>query len=147
MAMSGAWDETADPFAESARLGALKLAQAREMRRRQVEMADPFGPAESAGVALLGRYLRRSRLLADLTQKQLASRAGVSQSMVSRAERGQSGAMAVVRLVRMLQPLARMFPFGVCPHDHNCQWQPVKPMTEISDSTAYVEYMLGLGGG
>ncbi|HEY7023541.1 MAG TPA: helix-turn-helix transcriptional regulator [Candidatus Limnocylindrales bacterium] len=141
------WNENADPFAEAARMGALRLEQAREVRRRQAEMADPMGAAETAGIGLLGRYLRRSRLLADLTQQQLADKAGVSQSMVSRAERGLAPSMAVVRLVRMLQPLARLFPFGVCPHDHNCPWQPVKPVEEsISDPTAYVEYMLKVAG-
>jgi transcriptional regulator with XRE-family HTH domain len=69
---------------------------------------------------LIGRYVRRSRLLAQMTQQQLADQAGVSQSMVSRLERGVEPAVEAARLVQVVRPLARLFPLGACPHDHNC---------------------------
>jgi transcriptional regulator with XRE-family HTH domain len=139
------WNPDETPFENAARLGALELARDAERRRREREMADPMGDPETAGRSLLGRYIRRSRRLAGLTQQQLADKAGVSQSMVSRAERGLAPAMATVRLVRMVQPLARFFPFGVCPHDHNCSWQPVKPPDEPvgDDVSGIARYFLG----
>src|SRR3954471_11084298 len=128
------WDETADPRKEAARLAALHLARSVERRQRQKEMDAGIGPPEIVGVALLGRYLRRSRLLAELTQKQLDERAGVAQSSVSRAERGLVPAMESGRLVLLTRPFERLFPLGVCPHDHNCAWQPIKPIDDsISD--------------
>ena len=145
--MSFRWDETADPYAEAARIGALRLARSVELRQRQSEMASGKGPPETAGVALLGRYLRRSRLLAEMTQQQLADAAGVSQSMVSRAERGAAPGMEVARLLRLIQPLARMFPLGACPHDHNCAWQPVRPIDDsISDPTLFITQLLRTSG-
>jgi len=127
------WDENLTLSQNAARIGALRIAQSIERRRREAEMADPMGDPASVGVHLLGRYIRRCRSLAGLTQHQLAKRAGVSQSMVSRAERGLTPGMSAVTLIRIVQPLARFFPFGVCPHDHNCSWQPVKPPTEPVD--------------
>ena len=73
------------------------------------------GPPETAGMELLGIYLRRSRLLAEMTQVQLAKAAEVSQSTVSRAERGVAPATTVARLIRLVRPLGRLFPFGVLP--------------------------------
>src|SRR5438045_9774383 len=110
------WNDDESPSENALRLGALAIARSVERRRRELEMSRPMGDPETVGISLLGRYVRRSRLLAGLTQQQLADKAGVSQSMVSRAERGLAPAMATVRLVRMVQPLARFFPFGVCPH-------------------------------
>ncbi len=141
--MSFAWDETADPATEAARIGALRLARSVELRQRQKELASGKGAPDSVGFALLGRYLRRSRQLAGMTQQQLADAAGVSQSMVSRLERGIGPALEVGRLLRTVQPLARLFPLGTCPHDHSCAWQPVKPIDDsISDPTRFVAQML-----
>jgi transcriptional regulator with XRE-family HTH domain len=145
--MRAEWDETKDPREEAARLGALHLGRAVELRQRQNEIASGQGPPATAGMILLGRYVRRSRLLADLSQRQLAAMAGVSQSMVSRVERGVEPAVEVARLIALVRPLARLFPFGACPHDHNCAWQPVKPVEDsISDPTRFVRKMLGLAG-
>jgi len=142
------WNETAKPADEAARQGTFLLARSVERRQREIEMASATGEPETVGIALIGRYIRRSRLLAEMTQQQLADAAGVSQSMVSRAERGIAPAMGAGRLVRLVQPLARLFPFGVCPHDHNCAWQPVKaPSDEVSDPSALIHYMLKIAGG
>jgi hypothetical protein len=139
------WNDDESPSENALRLGALAIARSVERRRREIEMSDPMGDPETAGISLLGRYIRRSRLLAGLTQQQLADKSGVSQSMVSRAERGLAPAMATVRLIRMVQPLARFFPLGVCPHDHNCSWQPVKAPDEPvgDDPSGVAAYFLG----
>ena len=139
------WDPNANPAEEAARQGALMIARARERQRLEREMADPMGDPETVGVSLLGRYIRRSRRLTGMTQQQLADKAGVSQSMVSRIERGLEPAAPAARLIRLLQPLARFFPLGVCPHDHNCAWQPIKPPREpvSDDPSGLVRALLG----
>ena len=139
------WDATKDPYEEAVRLGTLSVARGLERRRHEREMADPQGEPETVGVALVGRYIRRSRLLAGMTQQQLADTAGVSQTLVSRAERGIAPAMPVAKLVRMLQPLARFFPFGVCPHDHNCSWQPVPAPNAQYEPLSYLEFLVTPG--
>src|SRR5689334_11952059 len=101
------WDDNETPSQNAQRLGALRIAQSIERRRREAEMVDPMGDPDTIGVALIGRYIRRSRLLAGYTQQHLADKAGVSQSMVSRAERGLAPRMATAKLVRIVQPLAR----------------------------------------
>ncbi len=78
----------------------------------------------------LGRYLRRARRYADKTQQRLANETGVSQSMVSRAERALAPSMRLERLLMLCDGLGRLFPLGTCPHDHECAWQPVKPPPE-----------------
>lgn len=139
------WDEAANPYEEAARQGSIRLAQSLERRRREREMTDPHGDPATVGVSLLGRYIRRSRVLANYTQRQLAAAAGVSQSMVSRVERGLEPEVPVARLIRLVQPLARFFPLGMCPHDHNCTWQPVAVPNDPADIRAgYIEALLGL---
>jgi transcriptional regulator with XRE-family HTH domain len=92
----------------------------------------------------LGRYLRRSRIWADKSQQRLADEAGVSQSMVSRAERGLAPSMGLERLVNVTEQLGRIFPFGVCPHDHECSWQPIKrPEREVTSLERFIEMMFG----
>lgn len=87
----------------------------------RLELAPP------RGLVLTGRYLRRARRLASKTQQQLAAESGISQAMISRAERGRAPGMSLERFVRLCQPLGRLFPLGTCPHDHDCAWQPIKP--------------------
>jgi hypothetical protein len=87
--------------------------------RRQLEPDPPL--------ISVGRYFRRARLLAGLSQQRLADKARVSQSSVSRTERGLGPAMGFEHFVDMTVELDRLFPFGVCPHDHECPWQPIKP--------------------
>src|SRR4051795_8031507 len=130
------WDERVNPHEEAAPQGQLLLARSLERRRREREMSDPRGDPKTVGVSLLGRYIRRSRVLAGMTQRQLAAAAGVSQSMISRVERGLEPAVPTARLIRLVQPLARFFPFGMCPHDHNCTWQPVAMPGDPADVRA-----------
>lgn len=150
------------------RLGARAIARDIEVGRRRTEAqslsepdhvdlfpADNSGDADSGrlGLApsptllLIGRYPRRGRRYAAKTQQQVADDSGVSQSMVSRAERGHAPAMRFERLVRLCRPLGRLFPFGVCPHDHECAWQPIKaPERHTTDVASFLEYLSKAAG-
>jgi transcriptional regulator with XRE-family HTH domain len=56
----------------------------------------------------------------------LAELAGVSQSAISRLERGLTPGMSVERLIRIASAIGLSFPFGFCPHDHRCAY-PIDP--------------------
>lgn len=75
-----------------------------------------------------GRTLRRARRLAGLSQRQLAARSGVSQSGVSRFERGMAPGMSTERLIMICDAVGRSMPFGFCPHDHVCPWPRIEPV-------------------
>jgi hypothetical protein len=95
----------------------------------------------------LGRYLRRARRYAAKSQQRVANESGVTQSMVSRAERGLAPGMGLLRLVKMCEPFGRLFPLGSCPHDHDCAWQPIKPPEPQSTRVArLLELVLKTGG-
>ncbi|HUP82826.1 MAG TPA: helix-turn-helix transcriptional regulator [Candidatus Limnocylindria bacterium] len=150
-----------------AKEGALRMARAIEIdRRRQeidaVKLVQPLdlvppatwfdpdsGRREVApGTPLLhvGRYFRRSRAYAGFSQAQLAGKAGVTQSMVSRVERARAPGMSFDRFVDMCLALGRLFPFGVCPHDHSCGWQPIQPPAPRGDVDAFLDYLRRRGG-
>jgi DNA-binding XRE family transcriptional regulator len=59
----------------------------------------------AAGMELLGRWIRSSRVQLGLTQAQLARLAGVSQTTVSRLERGKLEGLALYRLVAIIAAL------------------------------------------
>jgi transcriptional regulator with XRE-family HTH domain len=92
-------------------------------------------------LVLIGRYLRRARRYAQKSQQRVADETGVTQSMVSRAERGLAPGMRFVRFARMCEALGRLFPLGACPHDHDCAWQPIKPPKH---QTSAVERLIAL---
>src|SRR5687767_13543449 len=94
--------------------GALRIARAIEMDRRREEIesvrlvrpidllpASQFYDLDSGRSELMpdaplihiGRYFRRSRAYAGLSQTHLASKANVTQSMVSRVERARAPGM------------------------------------------------------
>jgi transcriptional regulator with XRE-family HTH domain len=79
-------------------------------------------------LAVVGRYLRRSRRYLGMTQMQLAAQSGLSQSMISRAERGVAPAVKLERFLALCVALGRLFPLGACPHDHDCAWKPIRPV-------------------
>jgi transcriptional regulator with XRE-family HTH domain len=60
--------------------------------------------AESTFLAVLGRRIRRLRLLAELTQAELAAATGMSRSFVSLIENGDCS-LQVVRLLRIADAL------------------------------------------
>lgn len=69
--------------------------------------------ADDTFLAALGRRVRRLRLLAELTQIELAAATGMSRSFVSLVEHGDSS-LQVVRLLRLADslhvPLAALLP-------------------------------------
>ena len=78
-------------------------------------------------LVVFGRYVRRARALAEFSQEGLARRAGVSQSTISRCERGLTHSLGLDPLTRMGRALGRALPLGFCPHDHHCAWQLIVP--------------------
>lgn len=78
-------------------------------------------------LVVIGRYLRRARSYAQKSQQRVADETGVTQSMVSRAERGLAPAMPLGKFARLCDALDRLFPLGTCPHEHDCAWQPIRP--------------------
>jgi transcriptional regulator with XRE-family HTH domain len=71
-------------------------------------------------MVVVGARFRNGRQQAGLTQRRLAALSGVSQSVISRFERGLNSGMSVERLVKIANALGPYFPFGFCPHDHGC---------------------------
>lgn len=53
---------------------------------------------------------------------ELARRSGVSQSTISRIERGKAPSAAMLKLVKISSAMGRGFPFAFCPHPHFCSW-------------------------
>ena len=53
----------------------------------------------------LGQWIRQARVAAGMTQSQLARLAGVSQSTISRLERGRLEGLALFRLVAIIAVL------------------------------------------
>jgi helix-turn-helix protein len=126
-------------------------------RPDHLDLRPPYGYRDSVtgrkelapdpALVLVGRYLRRARRYARKSQQRLADESGVTQSMVSRAERGLAAGMSLLRLVRMCVPLGRLFPLGDCPHDHECAWQPIRPPERQSTAVSrLVELILKTGG-
>jgi transcriptional regulator with XRE-family HTH domain len=102
-----------------------------------------------------GQYVKRSRYLARMTQRQLADGAGVDQGQISRLERALAPAMSVERVVKLSGVLGQAFPLGYCPHEHWCPWQPApaaapaSPFAEmtVADKARWLEAFLGVAGG
>ncbi len=134
-----------------------RLAQ--EAWRRLPELEhDPEPPADAPVHPVTGRrgdpdeelvafgnHLRRARHITGLSQDRLAAAAHVSQTMVSRVERGLAPGMSVAALVRIGRVLGRALPLAMCPHQHDCPWQPVvKPIFDKSREERWIELVLGL---
>lgn len=102
----------------------IELAPADDWRNpvtRRAELSPPPDLVE------FGRNVRRARRIIGLSQQRVADRAQISQSMLSRLERGLAPAMPTEALVRLGRVLGGAFPLGTCPHDHDCPWQPIIP--------------------
>ena len=82
-------------------------------------------------MVLVGKRFRNGRLLAGMPQRQRAARAGISQSLISRLERGLATGTSAERLIRIADAIGPQFPFGHCPHDHACAY-PLNPDSRIT---------------
>jgi DNA-binding XRE family transcriptional regulator len=71
-----------------------------------------------------GGCLRRGRHCAGLSQQRLADLAGVSQTLVSRLERGRAPHVSLSRVLAIQHVLGACLPLGICPHEHDCLWRP-----------------------
>jgi len=73
-------------------------------------------------MVMVGRRFKNGRRQAGLSQRSLAYRAGVSQSLISRIERGLATGTSAERLIRIAVAIGPDFPFGHCPHRHQCAY-------------------------
>lgn len=89
-----------------------------------------YGWQPDQALLTFGRYVRRSRYLAGMSQVQVAAASGVEQGSISRLERGLAPAMKVERVVRLAAAIGRDFPLGFCPHEHWCPLQPAPRLPE-----------------
>ena len=80
-------------------------------------------------LVLFGARMRLGRRQLGLSQRRLAEVAGVSQSLISRLERGVATGIGLVYVVAIGMALGPEFPFGFCPHEHPCKWayDPTNP--------------------
>lgn len=99
---------------------------------------------------LVGARFKHGRRQAARSQRWVADRAGISQSVVSRFERGLVSHTSAERIVRLAEALGPGFPFGFCPHNHQCAWPfdprepdqprprpPLLPGIDETDSLVY----------
>lgn len=77
----------------------------------------------------VGQRFRRGRHQLGMSQRSLAFKAGVSQSEISRLERGMTPHMSAWRVMEIGLALGARFPFGYCPHDHQCAY--ARPSLEV----------------
>lgn len=79
----------------------------------------------------VGIRFRRGRQQAGLTQRRVADRSGISQSEISRLERGKTPGMSAYRVFAIALALGPRFPFGTCPHEHRCAYTLDRPENEL----------------
>lgn len=82
----------------------------------------PEGKRDLALLRRFGVEFRRCRLYANLSQVELARLSGVSQSTISRIERGKASSASLIKFVRISDAMLTGFPLGYCPHPHYCPW-------------------------
>jgi transcriptional regulator with XRE-family HTH domain len=86
----------------------------------------PYQGPDSAGLndmlKRFGAELRRCRHRCGLTQDRLAGLSGVSQSTISRLERGRAPYASLHLIIRLSDVMEPRMPLGFCPHDHRCGW-------------------------
>jgi transcriptional regulator with XRE-family HTH domain len=87
----------------------------------------PYRDAETPGFgAMLRRFgaeLRRCRSVSGLSQGRLADLSGVSQSSISRLERGKAPYASLQLIVRLGEAMNGRMPIAHCPHKHGCVWE------------------------
>ena len=78
----------------------------------------------------VGQRFRLGRRQAGLSQRRVADRSGISQSEISRLERGLTPGMSAYRVFAIALALGDRFPFGTCPHQHRCVYSTDKPIDD-----------------
>ena len=73
-------------------------------------------------MVLFGARMRFGRMQAGISQRRLADLTGVSQSVISRLERGVATGIGLIYVVAIGMALGPDFPFGFYPHDDRCKW-------------------------
>jgi transcriptional regulator with XRE-family HTH domain len=73
-------------------------------------------------LAVIGQALRIARHNAGISQRRLAARSGVSQSAISRIERGSVRGIALLYFARLVLTLGDAMPLVGCPHGHDCDY-------------------------
>jgi len=97
----------------------------------------PRDPHIITGLEDFGVAIVEARARSAMSQRGLEFRSGVSQSVISRAERALAPRLALDRVIGMKLVLGNELPLGWCPHDHPCRWQPrVKPANHRSGHLA-----------
>lgn len=86
------------------------------MHPRQIDEAD------LRALAILGQAVRIARVRSALSQRRLATRSGVSQSAISRVERGASRGLNLRYFARVVLALGSSMPLVGCPHGHDCEF-------------------------
>ena len=81
----------------------------------------------------VGKRFRLGRQQAGMSQRSVAFKAGVSQSEISRFERGMTPHMSAYKVLEIGLALGPRFPFGYCPHDHQCAYARPSPEVELWD--------------
>jgi transcriptional regulator with XRE-family HTH domain len=93
-------------------------------------------------LAVIGQAVRIARERAAWSQRRLAVRAGVSQSAISRMERGAVRGIGLVYFARVARALGDAMPMVGCPHGHACDYD-----REWRLGVGQVSPDLGTGGG
>jgi transcriptional regulator with XRE-family HTH domain len=73
-------------------------------------------------IAIVGRAVRIGRERAALSQRALAVRSEVSQTAISRLERGKVRGMGLVYFARVVRAQGDTMPLVGCPHGHDCDY-------------------------
>lgn len=82
----------------------------------------PEGKRDASLLRRFGVEFRRCRHYFGISQTELARQSGVSQSTISRIERGRASSASLLKLVRLSEVMRSGFPLGFCPHPHYCAW-------------------------
>ncbi len=100
----------------------------------------PMADEDRQALQIVGHAVRIARGRAAMSQRELAARAGVSQTAISRMERGLVWGMGVIYFARVARVLGDTLTLGGCPHGHRCdfnrQWletlRHVSPEFEVA---------------
>ena len=96
----------------------------------------------SPALVRFGRYIRRGRYYSHKSQDRLSHECGVSQSMISRAERALAPAMGIDKMVMIGEALGSSLPLGYCPHEHVCPWQALPHASRPTEASTEFDYGL-----